>query len=59
MIDEQLANQSAELLAQRAAAWRRTIDVAWSGDRCAHPVVDLLRTCRSCGDTVPEVEHTQ
>lgn len=47
----------AALMAARAAAWRRFIDAVWSGDGCAHADVDLLRTCRTCGEHVPEVEH--
>jgi hypothetical protein len=60
MIDIELARQSAQLMAARAAAWQRFIRVVHGGPRnvaetdiCAHDL-DLLRQCRSCGQHVSE-----
>jgi hypothetical protein len=57
MLDAELEKQSeSAIMAARAAAWRRFIDTVWAGDSCAHAAVDLLKTCRTCGEQVADRE---
>ncbi len=58
MLESEPEKQSdAALRAARAAAWRLFIHTVWAGDGCAHADVDLLRTCRTCGEHVADSER--